>query len=144
MTKTVDAIEIHSRIEREAVEKAVPELRFVGSIDLLQHVRQGDIYIHRVADDHPHGKRAESNQLAVGDTQGARHVAESTASVYVGTALPPLPEIDPQRLPLLGPCIVADDRFTITHPEHAHVSLPAGVYQVTHQMDARTFDRVRD
>ncbi len=43
-----------------------------------------------------------------------------------------------------GPVIEADERFMLTHPEHANHSFPAGVWQVTYQMDARSQRRVED
>ena len=48
--------------------------------------------------------------------------------------------------PLLGPVIVADEAFTLTHPEHAHHRLPAGIYQVGYQLDVSEQERraVRD
>jgi hypothetical protein len=138
-TKQVTAIEAHERLAKEAAMHTT-ELRRVPSIKHGQAVRQGDIYIHRVAREHPHGAEAKSRQLAIGETQGSRHIAESPATVFVGTALPKWCADGT----FVGPCIVSEEPFTITHPEHAHVELPAGVYQITHQSDARTLDRVRD
>lgn len=135
-----DAAMAHQEIERLAKERAVAEVRTVETISQGQAVRQGDVYIHRVADEFPHGGKAKSRQLAVGNTMGSRHVAEGPVEVYEG-AIPP---VWCREWTFLGPCLVAQGRFTVTHPEHAHVSLPAGTYQVTHQMDARTGARVCD
>jgi hypothetical protein len=127
-------------IERLAKEKAVAEVRVVESMEIGKVVRQGDVYIHCVSPKHPHGEKTKTHQLAIGDSMGSRHVAGAPAEVFEGTELPKY------CLPwtFMGPCIVAPDRFTVTHPEHAHVSLPAGTYQVTHQMDAKTGARVID
>jgi hypothetical protein len=135
-----NAQEAHEIIEREAKVKAVAEVRKVEKIDVGQVVRQGDIYVHRVIDAFSHGSQSPSRQLAMGDTAGSRHVAEEPAKVFWGMELPAWCD----RQTFIGPCIVSSKSFKITHPEHAHVELPAGTYQVTHQMDARTQKRVID
>jgi hypothetical protein len=132
--------DVHAEITEKAKEKAVTEIRHVEKIEVGQAVRQGDIYVHRVSADHPRGKKLENRQLALGDSQGSRHVAELPADVYEGSALPPGCDRDT----FLGPVIVSLGRFKIAHPEHAHFSLPEGTYQVTHQSDARTKKRVVD
>lgn len=134
------AIQAHEEIERLAKANAAPEVRRIKDIAVGKVVRQGDIYLHRVDADHPKGKARKDRQLALGTTMGSRHVAESPAKVFEGAAAPTWCD---QRT-FLGPLIVAEKRFTVTHPEHAHVCLPAGTYQVTHQMDARTMERVKD
>lgn len=127
----------------KAASVAVTEVRFcekhiVGKVSN----RQGDIYLHMVTKDHPRGKRIKNRQLAIGTTQGSRHIIEGDdVEVYEGTTLPNY--VKDRRTPL-GPCFVIKRRETNTHPEHAHSSLPAGTYQVTHQMDARTWRRTLD
>lgn len=140
MEKKIAVEDVHAEIERTAREKAVSEIRMVEKIEIGQAVRQGDIYVHRVAPGHQRGPKLESRQLAVGDSQGSRHVAELPADVYAGIELPE--SCAPGTF--LGPVIVSLGRFKIVHPEHAHFSLPDGVYQVTHQSDARTKERVID
>lgn len=138
--KLQDVEDVHLEIERQAQEKVVHEVRMIEAIDVGQAVRQGDIYAHKVAPSHPHGLEQKTRQLAMGDTAGSRHVAELPATVYEGTSLPSTCLNDT----FLGPCIVSPGRFTIVHPEHAHFSLPAGTYQVTHQLDGRTKQRAID
>jgi len=140
VNKTLSAVEVHERIEREGKKKAVQEVRYIERMKVGQVFRQGDIYFHRVAASHPHGKKLSSNQLAVGDTQGARHTAAAPAEVYEGTTLPEW--CSPGTF--LGPCVISTQRFRAPHPEHAHGSLPKGSYQITHQMDAATLRRVMD
>lgn len=132
-------VELYTKLEAEAAEKAVAEVRKISAIEVGKVVRQGDVYIHRVADNHPHGELAKNHQLAEGETQGSRHIASENAQVYVGTKAPEWAE-----RAFLGPLIKSETAFLVTHPEHAHVQLPAGTYQITHQMDARTLERVRD
>lgn len=139
MEKLMSAAEAQARIEREADERAIQDTRHVEKIDVGQVVRQGDIYIHRVAATHGHGKELKTRQLAIGETMGSRHIAEAPCAVYAGITPP---EWAPRAL--LGPCIESEGRFTVGHPEHAHVSLPPGRYQVTHQLDAATQQRVAD
>ena len=130
----------------EAVEQAASlaqnETRFLSKIESGQIVRQGDIYIHPVEATHKHGDLLKSNQLAEGNTKGSRHVAEgSSVKCYQGTALP---SYFKGNTWFMGPMVESPERFTITHPEHAHVSLPAGCYQISHQMDAASQQRVQD
>ena len=140
MPKFPSAVEAQETIVRAAKSKAVQEIRRIEKIEPGQVVRQGDIYIHRVAATHRHGKASKSRQLAMGETMGSRHIAEAPCKVFTGTTLP---EGCNDRT-FLGPMVKSDERFTITHPEHAHVDLPAGTYQITHQMDARSLQRVQD
>jgi hypothetical protein len=138
--KTKTVIEAHEEIERLAKENAVQEVRRIQSIEIGKVIRQGDIYLHRVDEKHTRGKKLKSRQLALGNTMGSRHIAESPAKVFEGTTLPGWCD---QRT-FLGPLVESKKRFTVTHPEHAHVDVPAGCYQITHQTDARTMERVQD
>jgi len=132
------AVEAHREIEAAAVPRQ--EVRLIRSMSPGQVVRQGDIYIHRVADSHAHGPMAATRQLALGETMGSRHLALAPSKVYVGTKPPEWC----QASTFLGPLIVSKDRFVVGHPEHAHISLPGGRYQITHQMNAITMQRVVD
>ena len=134
--------EAFQKVTDEGISKKSAEVRRIRDIAVGKIVRQGDIYAHRVNGTHPMGEALQTRQLAVGVTQGSRHMAESkpTVKIYAGKKLP---EWCAEGT-FLGPVIVATERFTITHPEHAHIELPAGCFQITHQMDARTLDRVRD
>lgn len=76
----------------------------------------------------------------MGASRGSRHVAQGAVQVFEGKTAPSWC----MRGTFLGPLLVANAPFTITHPEHAHIELPAGIYQITHQMDPRTVDRVLD
>ena len=127
------------KLVEEGAEKNIGEVRHIEALEIGQGVRQGDIYIHCVKDSHAHGKELQSRQLAMGETQGSRHILEGDALVMAGTTAP---EWAPKAL--LGPLVKLLKRCIVTHPEHAHVNLPAGTYQITHQMDARTLERVRD
>lgn len=140
-TKTAAAV--------EKVTKATsdPEVRTARRIEIGHAIHQGDVYLHRVADSHPHGKELGSRQVAVGTTVGSRHVVEGEGvMVFAGQQLPPgvkEPEWVAQGS-ILGPVVVADGPFNLAHPEHAHHALPKGTYQVTYQADFQTQQRVAD
>lgn len=135
---TANILEVMEKINQTA-QNNIQDERFIKKIAIGKVVRQGDIYIHCVGFEHKSGDLLKSNQLAQGTSKGSRHVAESPAQCYNGTTLPSY-----CNNAFLGPLIKSGQRFIISHPEHAHISLPAGCYQITHQMDARTLERVRD
>jgi len=144
--ETLTAVQAHARIERDAETKANAEIRDVRkTLTPGRAVRQGDVYLVRCKDSaKPRGDVIASGQLVDGTTQGSRHVAAAPAKVHADPVadghLPDCIHADA----LLGPSIVATDEFVVTHPEHAHVRCPAGVYQVVHQLDAATRQRVQD
>jgi hypothetical protein len=139
--QTIDAAAAWAQLVDDANDKAVSSTREIRSIEIGQLIHQGDVYVHRVAGNHPRGKVLGGNKLAIGEGEGSNHFAEGASVVcYVGTKVPEWC----RRGTFLGPVVVATDRWMVTHPKHACFSMPPGVYQVTHQMDARTLDRVRD
>lgn len=94
-------------------------------------VRQGDLYLVCL-ESLPAGTKTQ-RQLAPGNTQGSRHVAEGECVVYspaepqavtrLIAALCRGAEIPPQ---LVGPLVECHGETTISHPEHGHRILPAG------------------
>lgn len=140
-TKTAEAVEKVTNTTPDA------EVRTARRIEIGHAIHQGDVYLHRVADDHPRGKELGSRQVAVGTTVGSRHVVEGDGvKVFAGQKLPPGVE-EPawvQQGSILGPVVVAEGPFNLTHPEHAHHALPKGTYQVTYQADFATQQRVLD
>ncbi len=153
--------EIHAKIKKEGKRNATQEIRFheivvkgkesflklKGSDKLAKAGRQGDIYFHLVDSKHPHGPKLKTRQLALGSGKGASHIAGASILVYEGTKLPSY--CGPRTF--LGPFIVVKKRDMIKHglqqndkDRHGYVSLPKGSYQITHQMDARTGERVVD
>lgn len=140
-TTTLTATQAHDRI---AAKAATPDraVRDCTRLKIGEVARQGDLYLHRVEDAHSRGKATTNRQLALGNTQGSRHVAEAPALVFEGTTLPAWCEAGT----FLGPCVVVPPgkTATVSHPEHAHMELGEGTWQVTHQMDARSRERVQD
>lgn len=135
MTDTTNTKALIERITRQS-EQHTADLRVLTELSIHQMVRQGDIYIQRVADTYGRGERTEDRQLAPGNTKGSRHVVEG-AVVY-------RPTEEQGRDPMHGPVVVADAPWRVTHPEHCDYELPAGTYRVGYQMDPRTRERVMD
>ncbi len=110
----------------DAARKSKHALRVIKRINEGEAVRQGDIYVTRLKTLPGHGNELAARQLAPGASRGSRHCAEGEVKIYAPPA---------GATPLTGPFIVATEGFRITHPEHAHFEMPAGVYQVTYQRD---------
>lgn len=123
------AIEVVTQIERKAAE-STPSLRVVKRMKVGAVVRQGDLYLERLAAlPKELGKRTADRQLAIGQTQGSRHVidpAPEGLEIYA-------PPKDANAL--VGPVVSSPNRIRLTHPEHGHFDLPAGIYQVRYQRD---------
>jgi hypothetical protein len=123
--------------------QAVQKPRVIAKHIVGKHVRQGDIYICCVPDAHAHGLETKNRQLALGNSQGSRHIAEGNVTVFAGSTAPSFIRKDAIAT-LLGPCVTSKEGFVISHPEHAHIHLPAGTYQILHQLDPRTMQAVKD
>jgi hypothetical protein len=139
---------VETAVKKVRDSKPDAKVREYETLDIGKAVRQGDVYVHRVADEHPHGKRigAKLVQIALGSSNGARHEAKGAVKVYAGTTLPEYvtaPQ-DVQASEITGPLIVADKPWSVVHPEHPHFKLPKGTYQVTYQRDPKTMKRVQD
>ena len=125
----------------EGAKLNVQEVRTIKKCEIGQGYRQGDIYIYMVADNHTHGKKLGSRKLAIGEGEGSNHFAEGEIELFEGTTLPSF--LTPRTF--LGPLIKAPKGFKNTHPKHAHCIMEqGGTFQVVHQMDARTLQRVAD
>jgi len=135
-----EAVIDFAKFEQEVAQTISHRERRFKSIPVGKCVRQGDIYIVRVKDNHPHGGIRESHQLAFGTSKGSRHIADRNFVVYEGTTLPK----GVAAGTFLGPCIQTDCEATIEHPEHAWAIIPAGTYQILHQTDLQTRQRALD
>lgn len=150
---TTSAIEVHEIIEKNA-KAASQEKRVIETIKVGQAIRQGDIYMVRLDDKgvteikmndgslvvnvdeiRKKGVKADTRQLAPGESKGSRHIIGEGPTIYKSNAVVPTRFGGQASVDLIGPVVVAGDRFELTHPEHAHFSLPAGVYQVFYQGD---------
>ena len=75
-------------------------------------------------------------QLSEGTTQGSRHIIQSGSVEILEWKKDSV---------LLGPVIKAKSEFTVGHPEHGDVTLPAGMYAVTYPASyAEELRRVAD
>lgn len=124
------AIEVMEQIEVAARAKAKPDRVRYGSLAVGDKHWQGDVCLQRLGGNpvpmlglKPIKK--PQLQLAPGNTQGSRHCLDSLDGILLYTK--------PNPTPLDGPVIHADREFTVLHPEHGHVTLPAGDYAVTYQ-----------
>lgn len=100
--------------------------------------QQGDVYFTRLAQvpKHAHRWLMNDGQLVPGHTQGSRHCVNPT-EVRLWSL--------PQATVLQGPIIEAPGAFTVTHPEHGHLTFPSGVYAVTYQREyAQELRRIAD
>lgn len=110
-------------------------VRNVPELAAHKGIRQGDVYVVRLPDNTPYGKPRGSRQVAVGNTIGARHIAEGEAvKVFESEGYTP-----PQGQQIvqfaIGPIVKSEKRWCLTHPEHADFNLPEGCYQVLYQQD---------
>jgi len=141
--KAAKAVDVLNTINENA-RKSMSNARVVRDIPVGKKVRQGDIYLERISElPKSLGELQRHGRLVDGNTQGASHVV---SPLPVGFKLfAPVSDSNP----LVGPVISSSERFTVTHQEHGHFSLPAGCYQVRYQRDysqerAEELRRVRD
>lgn len=138
-TATLNALQAHQQIE-EFAKSAPTEKRIIpdGSMPVGKWIRQGDVYLMAIKDVPLECDTETANrQLAPGETRGSRHIIEGNVKLFVKGPNAGRTDV------LEGPVIVAKERCTLTHPEHAHFELPPGTYQSYYQMDARQAERTR-
>ncbi len=137
MTST-SAVEVVRKIETESKAKANASPVRYGTLAPGDYHRQGDIYIQRIEKLPKSAKTSTVHlQLVPGETQGSRHCLDSLDGVTMYTK--------PDATPLDGPLLRTTQERTITHPEHGHVTIPAGIYAITYQRQyANELRRVAD
>jgi len=129
-----DAAAAVAGIEKIAA-KAKQTTRVVRKIEAGQFVRQGDVYAVRIKAIPSGLKETQERQLAPGNTQGSRHVLAGQVKVWARD----------NGDSLTGPVFeVLGKSATLTHPEHAHIDLPTGCYEVRFQEDLSTKRAVAD
>lgn len=109
---------------------------------------QGDVIFARVDKAPKKAKPYAGRQLAPGDTQGSRHVAEGDVELYTpneDAALKTLHRLFPKtrshEVQFLGPIVQASGDWTATHPEHGDRTFPPGVYQVIYQRSYAAYEQ---
>lgn len=139
-------------IQKSAEKMHAKETALIGTASIGDVVRQGDLYLVCL-ESLPPGTKTR-RQLAPGESQGSRHVAEGECCVYqpkepgaVSRLIATLSR-GAVQVPdaLIGPLVECHGETTITHPEHGHRVLPAGstwavVYQRAYAEEVR---RVQD
>jgi hypothetical protein len=128
----------------EAAANPLGDMRVVNEIAPGQFARQGDVYIVRIDAVSQGWQKTLKRQLAPGTTQGSRHTVDASVIVYENPAGLLRRSQTGRGLAFEGPQIHSDDRFTVSHPEHADISLPGGTYQVLFQSDFASQQRARD
>lgn len=126
------ALEVLQRIQ-DSAGKHKADIRRAATMEPGEFARQGDICVLRLLsrerpDLQQAGKRTAERQLAPGNTKGSRHVVASSVECEIYA---PHDSADA----LQGPVIIARSRLLVEHPEHGHLDLPPGFYQVTYQRD---------
>lgn len=132
------------RIKKSA--RSMPEVRVIEDMKIGQVVRQGDIYIERVAAIEGRGRILKSRQLAPGTTKGSRHIVGESEGVIICESKPSLKG---KAAFQVGPAIEAKagSDVVVSHPEHAWIkikNLVAGFYQVFFQADYARKNRTQD
>lgn len=136
-TAMKSALDAHKHVEDFATTKAKPSMRYVDEIQVEQFIRQGDVYLVRIKElGKGYDKVTSDRQLAPGTTKGSRHIIAANPAVTIYAA-PGTGNF------LMGPQIDAKERFVLEHPEHAHFSLPPGLYQARYQQEWTERDEVR-
>jgi hypothetical protein len=141
-TSTMTPIQAHEQIERCA-KSAKADPITVDSIAVGEFCRQGDIYLMRIRSVNKSWAKTDNRQLAPGSSAGSRHVVTAGPTLFDAPGTNAR-EVTRHGVRLLGPQISADKTFTVIHPEHAHVTLPPGNYQVSYQLDFHKQRAVRD
>ena len=140
MNETIEQV---SSVRRFA-ESPLKDTRVVDEIEIGQWVRQGDVYLTRIAAP-SEWKETKNRQLAIGTTIGSRHTVDGSVTVLANPENGRVVRSNIRgRAKCFGPQVLSPDRFTVEHPEHADISLPGGCYQVQFQVDPASMQRVQD
>lgn len=138
----ITASEAYRQVAEATESTELQDTRFLDTIEVGEFARQGDLYIERIKTMPKGCKLTTDKQLAPGTTQGSRHVVEGAEVMRH----PQQGQIERRGAKhyCYGPVIEAKDYATVTHPEHAHISIPAGIYQISYQVDTQQMRRVAD
>lgn len=146
----MNAIEIINQIKEVAKknhERAKSQkTRFVTEDKIKEGecFRQGDLYVFRVSDKHPAGEEIQRNQIADGVSVGARHILNGDFKIYQGVRKPNCLN-DLHAKVSVGYVFDAEETTVLGHPEHDnYVFKFQSRWQVVHQLDLRTLQRVAD
>lgn len=129
MPTLVDSLHAVTEVETSGKARVKVGPVVITHMEKTDFFRQGDIYIQRV-NSIPRVRLVETKepQLALGNTRGSRHCIATQDLGHV--------KIYREKVTsslLQGPYLEASTLFTVTHPDHNHVTLPAGKYRVVYQ-----------
>ena len=121
------------------------EMRVTDSFPIgNKYVRQGDVYLTRLASfDATKYKVTQNRQLAPGNSPGSRHTVSDAVTVCEPTNKEEIVTTK-SGYRVMGVVVEAKERWTVMHPDHADMSLPEGIYQISYQCDPSTLRRVLD
>ena len=147
-----DAQKIYDDILQHAESIRNDEQNTVGTMSLGDVVRQGDIYIVKIASLPKSVKPRTNPQLVPGDTQGSRHTLVGGFELYDAEDKQELANLiqearklsAPPPVELLGPVFKTKEKenCVLAHPEHGDHILPPG--EICAAVSQRAFaDEVR-
>lgn len=131
--QTQTATQVFETIQNEAAT-ADDTMRFYRVHTIGHELRQGDVYLLPMEmPDLTNLKQTADMQLAPGASKGSRHIMTGKCRIFERESSDPL----------VGPAVIVDERCILTHPEHAHMSLPPGAYSARFQIDLQREERAR-
>jgi hypothetical protein len=126
--QTIDSVEVINQLLSEQIISDAPQV-FPEAASCGDYIRQGDVYIWKresVPKDFQLSKEPKA-QVVPGDTKGSRHILDSMEGVKHYS---PKSNSDV----LQGPYLVLSETRTLTHPEHGHIQMGPGCYEITYQL----------
>lgn len=146
-TKVTENVKQSYEQINDFAQNPLGEVRVIDKIEVNQWVRQGDVYLVRLDDnvDLSEYSHTQNRQIALGNTEGARHMVYDTVEVFKNKSKE-YGEVKQNGIGFqsFGPILRSATQFSVCHPEHADISLPSGTYQVLYQVDMKTMQRVLD
>lgn len=146
----MNATEVLNQIKgiakRNSQRDSIQKTRFIteDKIAVGECFRQGDLYIFRVGYNHPIGEEIKRSQLADGISIGARHILNGKFKIYQGAHGPSVLNKVYAKISV-GYAFDVEETTVLGHPEHDNYvfKFPCR-WQVVHQLDMRTLQRVKD
>lgn len=140
-----EAIVKIKEVARKNKERPKSQKTHDVNIKIGECYRQGDLYIHRVADNHPVGDELKRDKIADGVSLGSTHHLLGSFKVYKGVKAPDYIKSEAHLSAGIGYAFDAEEDCVNVHMEHDHFCFKnKGRYQVTHQLDLKTMQRVLD
>jgi hypothetical protein len=124
------AKEVIAQIEEAGAKRKKPDNQVFGTMNIGEYHWQGDVRVTKVkAIPEELTAWPEGPKLATGTTRGARHIISPETMGNCKVMAPPKEGSND----LQGPFIKADGPIEITHPDHGHITVPAGNYSINYQ-----------